>query len=312
MRLATTHTTNPLHAFLAYRFHFNGKETDNEVYGEGNSYNFGSRSIYNGRLGRFVSIDPRFRDFPYMSPYCFAANDPIRFIDVDGEGPGDRISAARSHKGTAYKKEEGNLRTESTQQGLRYMDCSELVCRVLAADNFTKGVKSMNTTALIDYMESDGNWEEVSTPSSGDVILWEGHTALVVEYNATTKEVTVIHATRYKNSEGIMVESVVEEKYSLKYYSKKRAVFYRPINDMPDGDLNSPKAGTQAARPMTLREAERLFYQNFQINPNVKKEMAAFNGTGNSESSVKRKIEFKFIPPELDGDPEEVSPELME
>jgi hypothetical protein len=48
---------------------------------------FGGRSIYDPRLERFISIDPRDRDFPYMSPYCFAANTPIIAVDEDGEGP---------------------------------------------------------------------------------------------------------------------------------------------------------------------------------------------------------------------------------
>jgi hypothetical protein len=70
-----------------YRYGFNGAELDDEVRGEGNALEFGGISICDGRLGRFVSIDPRSRDFPFMSPYCFAANTPIQAIDEDGEGP---------------------------------------------------------------------------------------------------------------------------------------------------------------------------------------------------------------------------------
>jgi RHS repeat-associated protein len=88
VHFATTHTTNQLHAFSAYRFHFNGKEADNEVYGEDNAYDFGAR-IYSSRLGIFMSIDPRTKDFPFWTPYLFAANLPTKYIDVNGEGPGD-------------------------------------------------------------------------------------------------------------------------------------------------------------------------------------------------------------------------------
>lgn len=71
-----------------YRYGFNGMEKDDEVKGvTGSSYDFGGRSIYDGRLARFVSIDPRWRDFPGMSPYAYAANNPIYYIDEDGEGP---------------------------------------------------------------------------------------------------------------------------------------------------------------------------------------------------------------------------------
>lgn len=71
-----------------YRFGFNGKERDDEAKGGGNSLDFGAR-IYDSRLGRFLSIDPKFYNYPYWSPYCFAANSPIKFIDANGEGPID-------------------------------------------------------------------------------------------------------------------------------------------------------------------------------------------------------------------------------
>ena len=90
MKFATTHTTNPLHAFSAYRFHFNGKETDNEVYGEGNVYDYGFR-IYNPRIGKFLSVDPLTASYPWFTPYQFSANDPIRNIDIDGLEGGSAI-----------------------------------------------------------------------------------------------------------------------------------------------------------------------------------------------------------------------------
>lgn len=48
------------------------------------AYDFGAR-MYDARLGRFLSVDPREADFPYASPYHFAANNPIYFIDEGGE-----------------------------------------------------------------------------------------------------------------------------------------------------------------------------------------------------------------------------------
>jgi RHS repeat-associated protein len=72
---------------MLHRFSFNGQEKDDEVKGSGNALEFGGRSIYDPRLGKFVSIDPRWRDFADMSPYVYAANNPIYFNDEDGKGP---------------------------------------------------------------------------------------------------------------------------------------------------------------------------------------------------------------------------------
>ena len=66
----------------SYRYGFNGKEKSSEITND--DYDFGAR-IYDGRLGRFLSVDPLANEFPNETPYCFAANNPIRFIDADGQ-----------------------------------------------------------------------------------------------------------------------------------------------------------------------------------------------------------------------------------
>ena len=66
-----------------YRYGFNGKENDNEVKGEGNSQDYGMR-IYDGRIGKFLSVDPLTKSYPQLTPYQFAENSPIHAIDLDG------------------------------------------------------------------------------------------------------------------------------------------------------------------------------------------------------------------------------------
>ena len=66
-----------------YRYGFNGKENDNEVKGEGNQQDYGMR-IYDGRIGKFLSVDPLTKDYPHYTPYSFAGNKPVKFIDLDG------------------------------------------------------------------------------------------------------------------------------------------------------------------------------------------------------------------------------------
>lgn len=68
----------------SYRFGFNGKEEDDEAKGDGNELNYEKR-IYHPRTGRFLSMDPLAKSFPWFSPYQFAGNMPIAAIDLDGE-----------------------------------------------------------------------------------------------------------------------------------------------------------------------------------------------------------------------------------
>ncbi|MPT33617.1 MAG: hypothetical protein E2604_00660, partial [Flavobacterium sp.] len=68
----------------SYRYGFNGKEKDDEPKGEGNSINYEAR-MHDPRVGRFLSIDPLTKQFPSLTPYQFASNDPIESIDLDGQ-----------------------------------------------------------------------------------------------------------------------------------------------------------------------------------------------------------------------------------
>jgi RHS repeat-associated protein len=80
-----------------YRYGFNGMEKDDEVSGEGNSYDFGAR-LYNPRVGRWLSIDPFASKYADISPYVFVANNPIIFIDPDGKD----VKPSEAFKKTNY------------------------------------------------------------------------------------------------------------------------------------------------------------------------------------------------------------------
>ena len=68
----------------SYRYGFNGKELDQEGLGGGGStYDYGFR-IYNPQIARFLSVDPLSANYPWYTPYQYAGNMPIAFIDLDG------------------------------------------------------------------------------------------------------------------------------------------------------------------------------------------------------------------------------------
>jgi RHS repeat-associated protein len=67
---------------MAYRYGFNGKEKDSETAND--NYDFGAR-IYDGRLGRWLSLDPLMKKYVSFSSYCFSINRPLYFKDPDGQ-----------------------------------------------------------------------------------------------------------------------------------------------------------------------------------------------------------------------------------
>jgi RHS repeat-associated protein len=70
----------------SYRYGFNGKEKDQNGEWGMTAYDYGFR-IYNPGIGKFLSVDPLAKGYPMLTPYQFAANMPIKFIDLDGLEP---------------------------------------------------------------------------------------------------------------------------------------------------------------------------------------------------------------------------------
>ena len=66
-----------------YRYGFQGQEQDDEVKGDGNSVSFKYR-VHDPRIGRFLSQDPLAINYPWNSPYSFAENKVIQFIELEG------------------------------------------------------------------------------------------------------------------------------------------------------------------------------------------------------------------------------------
>lgn len=67
----------------AYRYGFQGQEKDDEVKGEGNSYNYKYR-MHDPRLGRFFAVDPLAQLYTWNSTYAFSENRVIDGIDLEG------------------------------------------------------------------------------------------------------------------------------------------------------------------------------------------------------------------------------------
>ena len=66
-----------------YRYGFNGMEKDNNIKGNNNSYDFGARML-DPRVGRWLSTDGYEMKYPSYSTYTSSLNNPLFFIDPDG------------------------------------------------------------------------------------------------------------------------------------------------------------------------------------------------------------------------------------
>lgn len=140
------------------KFKFNGKELQNTEFSNGSGlefYDFGARN-YDAQLGRWNTLDSKSELSRRWSPYNFAFNNPLRFVDPDGMAAQDWVQY-KDEKNVTQTKWDDNV-TDEVSAKTNYGKDAKYIGKEGSLTSNQNGIQNWK-------LNSDGTRTEIVTES---------------------------------------------------------------------------------------------------------------------------------------------------